>query len=169
MEAYSVKSYRSRSEYTQLSGTLATSASSDGRSGVLRGGRSGVLRDGRSGAGDWEDSRDFCEDLGVSEEAAESRLSELESREGVTATTGASGATGASGTSGVSAMMGASGTSGVSTMMGASGTSGVVDFSESGCFLEGLRRMMCETDSGLPRTGGVSSGKLTVWKMEESR
>ena len=157
MEAYSVKSYRSRSEYTQLSGTLATSASSDGRSGVLRGGRSGVLRDGRSGAGDWEDSRDFCEDLGVSEEAAESRLSELESREGVTATTGASGATGASGTSGVSAMM------------GASGTSGVVDFSESGCFLEGLRRMMCETDSGLPRTGGVSSGKLTVWKMEESR
>lgn len=149
MEAYSVKSYRSRSEYTQLSGTLATSASSDGRSGVLRG--------GRSGAGDWEDSRDFCEDLGVSEEAAESRLSELESREGVTATTGASGATGASGTSGVSAMM------------GASGTSGVVDFSESGCFLEGLRRMMCETDSGLPRTGGVSSGKLTVWKMEESR
>ena len=144
-----MKSYRSRSEYTQLSGTLATSASSDGRSGVLR--------DGRSGAGDWEDSRDFCEDLGVSEEAAESRLSELESREGVTATTGASGATGASGTSGVSAMM------------GASGTSGVVDFSESGCFLEGLRRMMCETDSGLPRTGGVSSGKLTVWKMEESR
>ena len=115
------------------------------------------MRDGRSGAGDWEDSRDFCEDLGVSEEAAESRLSELESREGVTATTGASGATGASGTSGVSAMM------------GASGTSGVVDFSESGCFLEGLRRMMCETDSGLPRTGGVSSGKLTVWKMEESR
>ena len=157
MEAYSVKSYRSRSEYTQLSGTLATSASSDGRSGVLRGGRSGVLRDGRSGAGEWEDSRDFCEDLGVSEEAAESRLSELESREGVTATTGASGATGASGTSGVSAMM------------GASGTSGVVDFSESGCFLEGLRRMMCEADSGLPRTGGVSSGKLTVWKMEESR
>ena len=157
MEAYSVKSYRSRSEYTQLSGTLATSASSDGRSGVLRDGRSGVLRGGRSGAGDWEDSRDFCEDLGVSEEAAESRLSELESREGVTATTGASGATGASGTSGVSAMM------------GASGTSGVVDFSESGCFLEGLRRMMCETDSGLPRTGGVSSGKLTVWKMEESR
>lgn len=54
-------------------------------------------------------------------------------------------------------------------MMGASGTSGVVDFSESGCFLEGLRRMMCETDSGLPRMGGVSSGKLTVWKMEESR
>ena len=143
-----MKSYRSRSESTQLSGTLATSASSDGRSGVLRGGRSGVLRDGRSGAGDWEDSRDFCEDLGVSEEAAESRLSELESREGVTATTG---------------------TSGVSAMMGASGTSGVVDFSESGCFLEGLRRMMCETDSGLPRTGGVSSGKLTVWKMEESR